>query len=43
MSSTGRFLDSRGIKGGGVSNETGNNRFREDREAASFVKWVLNG
>lgn len=43
MSSTGKFLDSRGIEGGGVSNETGNNRFREDREAASFVKWVLNG
>lgn len=43
MSPTGKFLDSRGIEGGGVSNETGNNRFREDREAASFVKWVLNG
>jgi len=30
MSPTGRFTDTRGIAGGGVSNTTGTRRFRDD-------------
>ena len=41
MSEVGKFVDSRG-ENGGVSDETGNRRFREDKEAASFIRWVLN-
>lgn len=41
MTEVGRFYDNRGIAGGGVSDETGK-RFKEDKEAATFVKWVLN-
>lgn len=42
MSETGKFIDARGIENGGVSDETGNRRFREDKEAAYFIKQVLN-
>lgn len=42
MSSIGSFEDTRGEEGGGVSNNTGNRRFKEDREAATFIKWVLD-
>lgn len=41
MSPTGRFTDTRGIAGGGVSNTTGTRRFRDDQEGAAFIKWVL--
>lgn len=41
MTEIGRFYDSRGIGEGGVSDDTGR-RFKEDKEAATFVKWVLN-
>ena len=41
MSPIGTFTDSRGISGGGVSDETGTRRFKDDKEAATFVKWVL--
>ena len=41
MSPTGRFTDTRGIAGGGVSNTTGTKRFRDDQEGAAFIKWVL--
>lgn len=42
MSPIGSFEDTRGEEGGGVSNNTGNKRFKEDREAATFIKWVLD-
>ena len=42
MSEVGKFIDARGIENGGVSDETGNRRFREDKEAAYFIKQVLN-
>mgnify|MGYP006928558939 CR=1 FL=1 len=38
MSETGTFTDTRGIENGGVSDTTGNRRFREDKEAAYFIK-----
>lgn len=41
MSPTGRFTDTRGVAGGGVSNTTGTRRFRDDQEGAAFIKWVL--
>lgn len=41
MSPVGRFTDSRGIEGGGVTDTRGK-RFHEDSEAATFIKWVLN-
>ena len=42
MSPVGVFEDTRGIQGGGVSDTTGNRRFRDDQEAGAFIKWVLN-
>lgn len=41
MSPTGTFTDSRGAIDG-VSDLNGTRRFREDKEAARFVKWVLD-
>lgn len=41
MSPTGTFKDSRGAIEG-VSDLNGTRRFREDKEAAKFVKWVLD-
>lgn len=41
MSPTGTFKDSRGAVEG-VSDLNGTRRFREDKEAARFVKWVLD-
>lgn len=41
MSPTGTFKDSRGAIEG-VSDLNGTRRFREDKEAARFVKWVLD-
>lgn len=41
MSPTGTFTDSRGAVDG-VSDLNGTRRFREDKEAARFVKWVLD-
>ncbi len=42
VSPTGTFQDKRSVENGGLSNDTGNKRFREDQEAAYFVNWVLN-
>lgn len=42
MSEVGKFTDARGVENGGVSDTTGNRKFREDQEAAYYIKQVLN-